>query len=395
MKVLALLSDIPFPPNTGSRVRNFHLWSALRRQGIEVKILGLSQAPVEGGGSVKFASEDAEFFALDRPPFIPRAFGALTRSFHERPRSSPLWRKVREVIEQWKPDIVHAEELRMANYACYALGLNRERRPKVTVTAHNVESELLKMTGSAPFKWGAPVINWLHLRALKTFEKSTFESFDLSLAYSALDRDRYQKAYPKGNWYFTRNGADVTGVIPSPQVSEPKILFVGSLSYAPNLRGLRWFLDEVLTKLSPEITLTVAGSRATPEVKNLLTRPRVNFIDSPVDLAPIYQAHALSIVPVFEGSGTRGKILESLAHERILVSTTLGAEGLGLTEKEGVICRDDSLSFAREIEIWVKNREGRSRLGSAGRQKVHNEYDWQVVARELKEAWERSEYKLY
>jgi len=380
MRALVLVSDRPWPPITGSRVRNAYLWPAVRRLGVEVRMLGLDQ----GGGPATPDPSGVELFALDREPLLVRGMHALQYSYHEWPRSLSLARRVSRLLEEWRPDIVHAEELRMAAYLPEPRPAQRFIR---TVTLHNVESDLLRQTGSTAIRLGRPVIEMLHRRSLLAFERRAVHAVDLALTYSASDLARYRELYPAARWGTTRNGTNASDITPAPQPREPKILLVGSLSYAPNVEGLLWFLDRVLPILPPEIKVTVAGSRASEAVKQRLVKSRVVFVDSPPDLKPLYAEHALSVVPLFRGSGTRTKILEALAHERAVISTSVGAWGLDLAAGEGLLLADDAASFAAQIRRLANAPVEREELAKRGRAAVLQRYDWPVVAADFVALW--------
>jgi glycosyltransferase involved in cell wall biosynthesis len=380
MRALVLVSDRPWPPITGSRVRNAHLWPAVRKLGVEVAMLGLDQ----GAEPAAHDTSGVELYALDREPLAVRAMHALEYSYHEWPRSLSLARRVSRLLEEWRPDVVHAEELRMAAYLPEP---RPEQRFLRTLTLHNVETDLLRQTGSTAFRLGRPVIEWLHRRSLLGFERRAVHAVDLALTYSASDLKRYRELYPTARWGTTRNGTNASAVTPAPQAREPQILLVGSLSYAPNVEGLSWFLDRVLPRLPREIRVVVAGSRAPEVVKQRLLRSRVVFVDSPPDLAPLYAASAVCAVPLFRGSGTRTKILEALAHERVVISTTVGAWGLDLAAGEGLVLADDAESFAAQIRRLANAPGERGALAGRGRSAVLQRYDWAVVAKDFVAAW--------
>src|SRR5271156_5675696 len=165
MRVLALISDRPYPPVSGGRVRNFHLWSALQRLGVEVRVVGIDAArrtdPKEPVGLPDIRSE---FFKHDRQSLIPRAWNAMLHSYHEWPRSYAMAARVDEIVAEWHPEVVHAEELRMGFYLPRA----RAQRPNAihTITLHNVESELQRQLGSAGIAAGRGLANRIHLSSL-------------------------------------------------------------------------------------------------------------------------------------------------------------------------------------------------------------------------------------
>jgi glycosyltransferase involved in cell wall biosynthesis len=381
VKVLALLSDCPWPPNTGSRVRNAYLWPALQRLGVEVRLLALDQPGAACDAPP--AGAELELHAFGREPWPARAYHVLRHSYHQWPVSPSLRSRAARLAAEWRPDVIHAEELRMAAYT----PARAAPAPVRTLTLHNVESDLLRHTGSTALRFGRAAIERAHLRALLAFERRAVLGADLAFAYSAADLARYRELYPAARWAETRNGTHASLVMPAPQPAAPSALLVGSLGYAPNVHGLYWFLDHVLPLLPRDLRVTVAGSRAGDEVRRRLAASPVRFEDTPADLAPLYAEHAVSVVPVFEGSGTRGKILESLAYERAVVTTTPGAGGLELAEGEGFVLADDAEGFAAKVARLAASPGERAELARRGRAAVLARYDWSGVARDLLAAW--------
>lgn len=385
MKVLVIVSDRTVPTVTGTRVRNHYLWPAVQSLGVQIKVVGIDRAPANESPSSSF-DIDAQFLKFKRENFFKRLWFSLTKSFHEWPKSEQLIEQIKSISVEWKPDIIHAEEMRMAAYLPCIQGY--KTKAKQTVTFHNVESDLIKKTGSSPFKFGKFIIEKLHQYSLRKFEKKVVHNADACFAYSEVDLSRYKSLYPSGNWELTKNGTNASALEVMQQTAEPIVLIVGSLSYAPNIKGLNWFLEEVLPNLPSSYKVIVAGSSASQAYKNKLNTYSIEFIDTPLSLDKIFQRCAVCAVPVFEGSGTRGKILESLANERLVITTKIGSEGLNLSEKEGVVTTNSKNEFVSAITIYIKDQKLRNKLASEGRKYVLKNYDWVVVAKQLKTSWE-------
>ncbi|MBI3535399.1 MAG: glycosyltransferase [Deltaproteobacteria bacterium] len=367
-------------------MRNFNLWPTLSDLGPEIKVLGFDQECSTGHTPAPSLFK-GEFYCPDRSALLLRTADILLNSFHHRPRSQALMTRLQQLIDEWKPDIIHAEELRMGRLL---LGLkHKTKKFKTTCTLHNVESDLITDTGSSPFTFCQSLIDWQHTRSLKNLEKNVINSLDLAFAYSEQDRLRYQNLYPNIKWSATSNGTRASNLSQPLSAEGSKILFVGSLSYKPNIDGLFWFINNVLPLLSKDISLTVAGSKPTEVVRNTLAHSNIRLLDTPKDLYPVYTEHTLCVVPLFVGSGTRGKILEALAHKRMVISTPLGAEGLNLTPGQGIVLASTPKEFSEKINYFVKNTHEQQCCANDGRETVIREYDWSIVAAQLKEAWEK------
>jgi glycosyltransferase involved in cell wall biosynthesis len=97
------------------------------------------------------------------------------------------------------------------------------------------------------------------------------------------------------------------------------------------------------------------------------------------DLSNMWEMASLSIVPLLAGSGTRLKILESLANGVPCVSTTIGAFGLDLKKGEGVELADCPREFADRCVRILRSQEYRNRIGARGWQAVKVRYSWARV----------------
>jgi glycosyltransferase involved in cell wall biosynthesis len=384
MKILAIISDATFPVINATRMRNHFIWPALKKLGADVKLL-VAHHNINDLSPAGPPDVECEFFSLKDRIWWKRGWPAFVYSYHQYPHSDALFQRVLSISRSWQPDVIHAEELQTAHYL--PLFMKNKLPAKQTVTLHNVETDLQKQSGTSPFKTGRDIINRVHQATLARYEATVVRHADLCLTYSDLDLKKYQEKYPFGRWQASSNGTNASGIIPREQVREPRLLIVGSLSYAPNINGLVWFLDHILPLLSSKYIITIAGSRATPSFKNKIRSYPVEFIDSPADLGALYHDCALSVVPLQEGSGTRTKILESLSYERIVVTTSIGAEGLDLDEKQGVLIADDPQGIACQIMRGISQYEERVQMGHAGREHVLKNFDWLKVASDLKNIW--------
>lgn len=374
MKILALLSDQPYPPFSGSKVRNQHLWPEIAKFA-EIKVLGVSARPQEF--SFQFPTK---FFPFATSPKPQKAWNAFLYSFHQWPFSQQLQQAVIHEIEAWKPDIIHAEELRMWPYIPTNFG------GKTSCTFHNVETELLKSTGSSTFPLFRGLSQKCHQKHLESFEKRCVNSIQTIFAYSEVDQKILAKKYPEKMFHATSGGVTLQPDAWQTQTMNKSILFTGSLSYWPNIEALNWFFSEIYPAIKSDVTVKVAGSNANSDLKSYLHEQGVTFYDSPLDLTPIYQESALTFVPLKSGSGTRGKILESIGLGRMVVTTAKGVEGLDLNNSEGVQIADDANSFIKSIKEFCQDSEKRKVIAQRGHQKIQN-YAWESVAKRLFSIW--------
>jgi glycosyltransferase involved in cell wall biosynthesis len=90
------------------------------------------------------------------------------------------------------------------------------------------------------------------------------------------------------------------------------------------------------------------------------------------------------------GGGTRLKIYEAMAMECAVVSTTVGAEGLPVTDGEEIVRADDAAAFADAVVTLLEDPARARRLGAAAARRVHREFGWEHAGEEFVRLCERA-----
>ena len=155
---------------------------------------------------------------------------------------------------------------------------------------------------------------------------------------------------------------------------------------SPNVDALGWFVGEVLPILleaRPEIRLVVTGANP-PAAAQALASPSVELVGFVPDLRAIYEATRVVAVPMRFGAGIKVKCLEALQYGVPVVSTSVGAEGLGLHDSRAVVVTDDPQEFATSLlrlyetpEVWEQQR--RHILGVIERWRDQPDRTWRQV----------------
>jgi glycosyltransferase involved in cell wall biosynthesis len=131
--------------------------------------------------------------------------------------------------------------------------------------------------------------------------------------------------------------------------SPPTLLFQGTLRYPPNAEAASYLINEVrpeLVALVPDVRIRLVGV-GTPALDPLGDRPGVTLVGPVPDIEGELARADLVVVPLRFGSGTRLKVLEAFAHRVPVVSTTLGAEGLGAEDGVHLLIGDTPTAMAR------------------------------------------------
>jgi len=167
--------------------------------------------------------------------------------------------------------------------------------------------------------------------------------------------------------------------------SPPTILFQGTLRYPPNAEAARYLVNEVLPKLArrmPDIEVRLVGV-STPALEELDDQPQVSVVGRVADITDELARADLVVVPIRFGSGTRLKILEAFAHRIPVVSTTLGAEGLGVTDGEHLLLADDASAMASAVERLLVDFPLRESCTAAAHRLFLDRYEEELIKRRV------------
>jgi glycosyltransferase involved in cell wall biosynthesis len=257
---------------------------------------------------------------------------------------------------------------------------------KLVLDLHNIESELARTHASAA-RWPASWVSERFAEAYQQLESEWLPRFDVILTASEDDRRRVKamSANPE-----VRVFPNALPDIRRPEGQEVNaIVFSGNLEYHPNVEAVRWFRTRVWPRIrecSPEVEWRLLGSNPEAVAQFAIGDPRMRIL-GPVDDAVAHLAQAkVCIAPLLSGSGTRFKILEAWAAGRAVVSTTLGAEGLGAADGDHLLLADGAEDFADAVLRVLNDSSLRARLGDAGRALYQERFTWGKAWKALEEA---------
>ena len=160
------------------------------------------------------------------------------------------------------------------------------------------------------------------------------------------------------------------------------LLFIGSFAHRPNVDAMRFFLREVYPLLQstlPRVRLDIIGGNPPPELAEY-TSDEVRIRGHVPDVEPYLRNARVFIAPLRFGAGSKGKVGEAMAHGIPVVTTSIGAEGFGITHGLNVMIGDDPQSFAKAINELYAQEELWQRVAHNGRLRIEKHFTPQVIA---------------
>jgi glycosyltransferase involved in cell wall biosynthesis len=387
----------PFPLTNGARIRSHRLLRGLSR-GFDVTLLTFEhdERSPDGGldrTELERALPDVDVVTVrGRGPGKRRGQARSllsTRSWaFGRYRLPQFEDALARTVARRNPALVHFDDLGVGQFGPVPDVLN-------TFAPHNVEHRIVELTARTALgtRRAFASVEW---RKLRFEERRVWRRMPLCLAVSDIDAQTMVDGGAR-RVEICPNGTDEVNRLAPPRrrPDDPlRLLFVGSADYQPYERGIAWFVSEVLPHLQQFVPTTFDVVGVPP--RRPVPAPGVRYVGRVPTVAEWYERCHAVVVPMFEGSGTRLKIVEAMAYGRPVVSTSLGAEGLPVTAGTDYLCADDVSGFAQllaKIATDCEQDSGPMRLMLAHAHEAITPLFWPRITERLSELY-RSEIDL-
>lgn len=393
MRILQLTKKFPFPIKDGEVIAIHNLSSSYKALGAELTLLCMNTA--KHYFKIADLPKDYQVYkaihAVDVDSSVKPIDAFLNlftnESYHISRFDSPDYRaKLTSILQEETFDVIQLETLFLAPYINT---IRKYSKAKIVLRAHNIEHEIWERitqnTTFLPKRWYLTVLS----RRLATYEKEQLNNCDLLLPITQRDLDYARQFGFNKKALVTPIGLDASIYKPDPaSFQKPLSLsFIGSLDWMPNVEGLNWFLEKIWPTAKskyPTISLHLAG-RNTPDSLYKLESDQLKVLGEIPDAKVFINAHSLMLVPLLSGSGMRVKILEGMALGRVVLSTTVGLEGILGNDKEEFLVADTPEEFMAALEYCYENPEKMKEMGEAARRVILEEYDNGAIARRVLE----------
>ena len=348
---------LPDPPVTGGQKRTLRLLEAMERSGLHPHLL--TADPGEPGAAERLRARGWEVdIMLERPP------GLLERARQHASRlPSPLLHQLagRFAEVASRAAMVQFEHTQSAYYAAPP-GV-----PSV-LSLHNLDSSVAR--SSARQRSGlAWVREQNRAAALRVVERRVLPLADRVLCVSEADANAVFAA--GGRALLAPNGVDEEFFQTPLTGADERALFFGHFGYEANLRGVERFLEEGwpdVMRARPGARLAIAGGGMSEVVRARLSAVEgVEVLGLVADLPGALAAARVVVVPIWEGGGTRLKVLEALAAGRAVVATSLGASGVGFRDGRHGLLGEHPAELAAALVTLLADPPRAARMGAEGR----------------------------
>ncbi|MDB9964346.1 glycosyltransferase [Vicingaceae bacterium] len=219
---------------------------------------------------------------------------------------------------------------------------------------------------------------------LKKYEHFIFNSFENKTIISEQDRDLIIHAQ-NNSIEIIRNGVDLAYFSPRKKEKAFNLVFTGNMSYAPNVDGVTFLVEELLPELwkkRPSTTLVIAGASPSAKVQRLAQK-NVTVTGWVDDIRDYYACSNLFIAPMQIGTGLQNKLLEAMAMQIPCITSTLANNALKATNGDNIIIANSVEKYVTAIIELLENKTLASKIAQNGHDFVRDNYDWKSTTNQL------------
>ena len=379
-KLLFLTPELPYPPQSGGKLKSMKLLEALS-ENFDVTLaspLKLEDTTHRGA----FAARSPCREHVHRELHIPRSGINLARSY--------LARKPLNVYRSFQRELAHdvtalasEHDVIFIDHYEAAAYLPEEFSGTVIYHAHNAYHQIWRRYAQLPGNPLQRLAALVESYRVRSAELRIAQRADLVLAApndaelliaAGVDANRIAHTYHLGDDAqlelpdLTFHGCDM------------RLLFVGLLAWEANVQGLLWFLKEVWPKLrqaEPDLAFDIVGKNPDPrllELTSSLTGVRLlGFVE---DLDTVYRTARVSVAPLLFGSGMKVKVLDAMARGLPIVTTPVGAEGLDYRNHEHLAVAETADGMASAILHLLHDEQRWDLQQRASRRLIRKRYTW-------------------
>lgn len=390
---------LPFPDSSGGQIRSYNLIKNLSKIH-KITLFSLIKEDSEKRfiPELEKYCEKVKVFKRSTSPWTARnilltGFGPypflVIRNLSPKERTA-----VKEEIDSVKYDLIHAETFYVMPHI-----------PKTNIPILLVEQTIEYLV----YKHYVQGIKNIFLRyllsidvaKLKFWETSFWKKADSVVAVSEADKREMLKLAPKLKVDLVPNGVnlDFFKVKKSWSDKNPRILFVANFKWLQNVEAAELLLSQVFPLIHsklPNVKVSIVGQHIPPEIKNFESES-VNIEnlgeDDQEGIRNAYYGSSVFVSPLRGPGGTRLKHFGAMAAKLPLITTTVGAEGLGAKDGKEIIIRDTPVQLAEAVIQILKNPKEAEKIAESARKLVEEKFSWPKMGEYLDEIYKSTSKK--
>jgi sugar transferase (PEP-CTERM/EpsH1 system associated) len=377
--VLYLTHRVPYPPDKGDRIRNYHLLRQLATRG-RVWLGSIADEPVPPE-TVEVLRGLCERVAIVPIGRMGRWIRAGVSFLSGRSLSEGLFSQsqLRNTIREWAAQTRFTAAVASASSLAPYLQRDGLESANTIIDLVDVDSQKWFDYASA----SKPPRSWvyrLEAARVRKLEARLPRSVRAISVVSRAEADIYDSLAGSGSATVATNGVDLEYFHPTDQPLETACAFVGAMDYVPNVDGVLWFAREVWPAIRarfPQAEFRIVGRKPASAVQALSSVPGIFVTGSVPDVRPYVSTTSVVVAPLRLGRGVQNKVLEALAMGKAVVASPSALAALQTESGRHLLKASTAPEWIDALSDLLENAARCRELGSAGRRYAEQNHHWE------------------
>jgi sugar transferase (PEP-CTERM/EpsH1 system associated) len=380
MKVLIIVSRVPYPLDKGDKLRAYNQIKELSKKH-QIILFALNDAKLdnESMDELKKYCVAITIFPLSK---LSIAWNLFRTIFSKLPfqvgyfYSKKAQAKINSLIDKHKPDHIYCQLIRTAEYA------KTSTIPK-TLDYMDVFSKGIERRIEKDAIYMKPILKMEYKRLL-SYESEVFDCFTNKIIIS--EQDRSLIPHPsRSEIKIISNGIDTAFFKPMTRPKEFELLFNGNMNYPPNIESAEFLVNKIMPLVwaqMPMVRLLISGT--SPNEKVLALESEKVIISGWVeDVRENYAKSKILVAPMQISIGLQNKLLEAMAMQLPCITSTLANNALKASHPDQIRVADSPEQYAAAIVELLSNEEKAKQLALNGYRYVLQHFNWESSTSQL------------
>lgn len=381
MKILVLLSRVPYPLEKGDKLRAFNQVKRLAKHH-EIILCCLNDGKLHKD-AIEILTPYCKELIIIPINKLSIFFNVISGLFSSKPfQVSYFYHKnaqliIDRLIEKHLPKHIYCQLIRVSEYAKKYTII-----PKTLDYMDAFSTGMVRRAESAPFY--LKLLFKSEALRLKNYESVIFTKYENKTIISEQDKQLISHHH-KEKIMVIPNGVDTDFFKPLERKKDFDLVFTGNMNYPPNIESAYFLSKEILPllfKKNPGIKLLISGADPAMKVR-MLVSGNITVGGWVEDMRESYARAKIFIAPMRTGTGLQNKLLEAMAMGLPCITSTLVNNALEAVPGEEIMISDSPRSYADCIEKIISDPVFYNKIAENGYRFVLRNFNWDKTVDKL------------
>ena len=350
IKILQISNRVPWPLNEGGTIGIYNFTKAFSELGHDVTLYCLDgykhNTPIKEATSELRKYAKLYIHSIDTDMNFDDALKYLLRN--KSYNVSRFYNKIfeQELIQLLSNESFDVIQLEGTFVGPYISCIRKVYKGFLLLRMHNVEYEIWQRLANNEKNLIKKLYLTILSKQLKKYESNIIKQVDAVIPVTDKDSSKFRQLHPKGIYKTIPAGINLDTWKFDPSESNSNWYHIGSMEWHANAEAVDWYINNIhplIIKNNTDYTLNLAGKGIDTNLFESI--PQVTVTENVENAFDFVNMNDVCIVPLKSGSGIRLKILEAMAAGKLVITTTIGAQGIDYVDQKHLLIADTPSEF--------------------------------------------------